>query len=114
MTSHAQHWGLVVVGACVLVACAASPYPHATAADVAIAQKQRAGATLEDLEHGRSLYLSRCGACHQLIDPKSLAPSKWPHEVQEMQQRAKLSAEHVDLISLYLVVASTEPTGPAG
>lgn len=103
MTSHVLHWGLVVVGACVLAACAASPYRHATSADVAVAQKHRAGVTLDDLEQGRSLYLSRCGACHQLIDPKSVAPSKWPHEVQEMQQRAKLTSEQVELISLYLV-----------
>lgn len=114
MTSRTQHWWLIVVSTSVLLACTASPYPHASAADVAIAQKQRAGVTLQDLEQGRSLYLSRCGACHQLVDPKSLAPSKWPHEVQEMQQRAKLSAEHVDLISLYLVTVSTTLPPPSG
>ncbi|HEX2878100.1 MAG TPA: hypothetical protein VHO25_01060 [Polyangiaceae bacterium] len=107
MTSRVLQWGLSVASACVLVACGASPYPHATAADVAVAQKQRAGVTLQDLEQGRSLYLSRCGSCHQVIDPKSVAPSKWPHEVEEMRERAKLDTQDVDQIVLYLVTIAS-------
>jgi cytochrome c5 len=106
VTSRVRHWGLSIAGACVLIACGASQHPHATAADVAAAQKQRAGVTLQDLEQGRSLYLSRCGACHALVDPKSVAASKWPHEVAEMKQRAKLSDEQVERISLYLFAVS--------
>jgi mono/diheme cytochrome c family protein len=98
---------LSVAGACVLIACAPSPYPHATAADVAVAQKQRVGATLDDLEQGRSLYLSRCGGCHQVVDPKSVAPSKWRHEVEEMRERAKLDTQDVDSIVLYLVTIAS-------
>lgn len=90
-----------------LCGCAGTPYPHPVQADVAVAQKQRAGVTFEDLEQGRSLYLSRCGACHQVVDPKSVAPSKWPHEVEEMRERAKLDARDVDQIVSYLVTIAS-------
>jgi mono/diheme cytochrome c family protein len=98
---------LSVVGAVLLAACAASPYPHATAADVAKAQEQRHEVTLEQMEQGRSVYLSHCGQCHQLPDPKSHAPGKWPQEVAEMKQRAKLSDEQGEQIVAYLVGISS-------
>jgi mono/diheme cytochrome c family protein len=90
-----------------LFGCAGTPYPRPVQADIAVAQKQRAAVTLEDLEQGRSLYLSRCGSCHQAVDPKSVAPSKWPHEVEEMRERAKLDADDVDNIVLYLVTIAS-------
>jgi mono/diheme cytochrome c family protein len=100
-------WGFVVGLSAGLFGCASSPYPHPIQADVAVAQKQRTGVTLADLEQGRSLYLSRCGSCHQVVDPKSVAPSEWPHEVAEMQERAKLDAGQVDAIVLYLVTIAS-------
>lgn len=98
--------GIAGLGA-VLFGCVSTPYPHPVQADLAVAQKQRAGVTLQDLEQGRSLYLSRCGSCHQVIDPKSVAPSKWPHEVEEMRERAKLDTQDVDQIVLYLVTVAS-------
>jgi hypothetical protein len=96
----------IVVGAGILVACASTPFPHPNQGHVAAAQKQRAGITLQDLEQGRKLYLSRCGGCHQLIEPNSVAASKWPDEVAEMQERAKLETQQVDRIVAYLVTVS--------
>jgi cytochrome c5 len=103
--------GFVLVAAAV-TACGSTQYPHVTAADLVTARKERAHTTLEDLEQGRTLYLSRCGSCHQLVEPNSVSAEQWRGEVAEMQERAKLDEQQAELVSLYLVTVSTP--GKAG
>jgi mono/diheme cytochrome c family protein len=73
------------------------------------ASRERPETTLEELERGRALYLSRCTACHQPIAPEKFSAAEWPAHVVEMQERARLKPEDVDLIQLYLVTMAAPP-----
>ena len=92
------------VGALLLsvVACGASATPAPVQADVARIENRFPGTTLAELEKGRSVYLSRCTSCHAPVAPRSISAERWPHEVREMSERARLG-EDESLVVRYLV-----------
>jgi cytochrome c5 len=101
---------LVVLGA--LGACA-TDVPRATPLDAERAARTRPGTTLADLERGRTAYLSKCTSCHRPIAPRSIAGDRWPQHVDEMRERAHLSAEEHDAIVLYLTTIAAAPPPPS-
>ena len=94
-----------------LAACAAA-IPHATPLDAERAAQARPGTTLADLERGRTTYLSKCTSCHRPVAPRSIAGDQWPQHVDEMRERAHLSAEDHDAIVLYLTTIAAAPPDP--
>lgn len=98
-----------LLGAAGLAACAGSPYPEPAAADAARAAPHFPGVTVAELQHGRQLYLSRCGSCHVLKRPSELSPDRWRAEVDEMRAKngVKLSEPEAQAIVRYLAVAAT-------
>lgn len=90
-----------------LVACGAG-LPHPTDQHLTIARQSEANVTLADLERGRSLYVQKCGNCHALRAPQSLAPEQWRPEIEKMrtQQGVRLKSEETDDINRYLAVMS--------
>jgi len=96
----------VVVG--VLVAACRPTAPPVTPAHEQWARAQWPSTTHAELERGRSLFLSRCSACHLPPSPSDHTPGEWPGEIAEMRDRAHLGADEVLLIERYVVtVAST-------
>jgi hypothetical protein len=83
------------------VACT-KPVPKPTMADAA-----RGSVSLEALERGRELYVSRCGNCHQPYQPSEYQPADWPHHVDEMAERAKLGTDDRMLITQFLVTLAS-------
>lgn len=43
-----------------------------------------------DYLKGRNLFMSKCGGCHQLFDPKSYSESEWNKIMMEMQKKSKI------------------------
>lgn len=93
-----------------LVACGVD-VPRATELDVRRAAQARPGTTLAELQAGRSAYLAKCTTCHRPVAPRSIAPEKWPHYVDEMAERSHLTPEARASILLYLttIAAPAEP-----
>jgi len=83
--------------------------PRATPLDAERAAQARPGATLADLDRGRAAYLSKCTSCHRPIAPRSIAGAQWPQHVDEMRERAHLSAAERDAILLYLTTIAEAP-----
>ena len=110
-------WAAMV--AVLVVACGASVAPRPNAADVARISERWPNASLDELERGRSLYLSRCTSCHAPVDPASIPAELWPDQVEEMKQRSQLGEES-ELVVKYLVsrslhtgnVAKRDDAGP--
>lgn len=92
-----------------LAGCGGSPIPKPTAADATRAGAHFPDVTLSELEHGRSLYVSRCGSCHTLKRPGELAAERWETEVGEMRAKngVKLSDLEARAIVRYLMTAAT-------
>jgi cytochrome c5 len=90
-------------------ACGASAVPTPTAADASRGRARFPDVTLNELSHGRSLYVSRCGSCHALKRPGELSPERWQAEVEDMRAKngVKLSEPDARAIVRYLAVAST-------
>ena len=59
----------------------------------------------EDLVKGRSLYVASCGSCHSLYLPEQYNESIWQHNLNEMQERSKISDQEKALILAYLTNA---------
>jgi mono/diheme cytochrome c family protein len=92
-----------------LAACGASPIPQPTVADASRGSAHFPDLTLNELNHGRTLYMSRCGSCHVLKRPAELPAEQWQVEVTEMRSKngVKLSDAEAQAIVRYLAVAAT-------
>jgi cytochrome c5 len=101
--------GLALLGALVLAACGGSSIPEPSTADANRAAARFPDLTLAELEHGRTLYVSRCGNCHVLKRPLELPPEQWAGEVAEMRNKngVNLSDAEAQAIARYLFVAAT-------
>lgn len=86
-----------------LAGCRVAP-PHATAAD-----SERSHVAMDELERGRSLLVSKCGAsCHTAPLPSQHTALEWPAKLDEMSARAGLELGQRRLIEEYLVTMSRE------
>jgi mono/diheme cytochrome c family protein len=59
----------------------------------------------EDLKKGRQLYITNCASCHTLYLPNQYDAVTWQHNLDEMQERAKINDMEKKLIFDYLVSA---------
>jgi hypothetical protein len=91
----------------VFVLACTKPIAHPTTADVTRAAATRPQTTIEELEHGRTLYVQRCGNCHEAYQPNAYASDAWPKQVDEMAERAKLAASDRELVVLFLVTMAS-------
>lgn len=92
-----------LVTAALLAGCGGPWIPVATEADAA-----RTGATVEELERGRSLLVGRCASCHQPPSPRDRRAVDWPGEVGEMRERAGLEPPEADAIVRYLTAFASD------
>ena len=51
---------------------------------------------------GRKLYVNHCGGCHNLYLPKEYNADQWKKNIDEMQEKAKISDKEKQLIYQYL------------
>jgi|SRR5688572_19272820 len=56
----------------------------------------------DQLLKGRVLYVSKCGSCHTLYKPHQYTEQVWIHNLDEMQERAKMNDVDKLLILEYL------------
>ncbi len=61
--------------------------------------------SVENLKEGRKLYVNNCASCHQLYEPNKCDATKWKHNLDEMQARAKITDNQKKLVYDYLVNA---------
>ena len=81
-----------LVTCCVIYGCSRQLYmPAATDAT-----KQEA------LLQGRKLYVNHCGSCHNLHLPKEYNADQWKKNIDEMQEKSKISDDEKQLIYQYL------------
>jgi mono/diheme cytochrome c family protein len=90
-----------------------SAFPPPGSAEVGAVKLRDPNARVEDLEHGRSVYLGKCGSCHLLIEPGKFAADAWPQKVERMQEerRVHLADDEARDLVRYLVGASSVARG---
>jgi hypothetical protein len=66
--------------------------------------------THEDLLKGRSLYVNSCGSCHSLYVPDQYNEKVWKENLDEMQERSKITDPEKALILAYLTHAPVKAT----
>lgn len=64
--------------------------------------------TQQQLNEGRSLFVSRCIECHVLPEIAEHSANEWPHLVDTMAKRADLKAEEHRAVIAYLLAARSE------
>ncbi len=106
-------WRTLSAGLSVTVSSAActSGVPHPTALDAEAAAQRWPGATLAELDRGRSLFVARCSSCHPLPLPESVDAERWSEVVDDMAIPAHLDTESARLITRYLVVTAVRSGG---
>jgi len=95
--------------AALVAAACSSAFPSPGNAELGVLRTTDPGVRAADLEHGRALYLAKCGNCHLLIEPAKFDPGVWPTQVERMQRegRVHLGAADQRDIERYLVATST-------
>lgn len=95
---------VALVGAGVIGCSAALDHP--TPRDAEWASREWPGTTIEDLAHGRTLYVDRCSGCHNLHLPAEHTPDEWKGYVAYMVADARLTPGEQTAITRYLVATS--------
>ena len=54
------------------------------------------------LLQGRKLYVNHCGSCHNLHLPKEYNANQWKKNIDEMQEKAKITDKEKQLILQFL------------
>ncbi len=91
----------VVFCSLLLVGCA-SAIPVPTEQDTEVGLRTYPGLTTEELNHGRKLYVAKCAGCHTLFLPSDRPAAAWPMLVEQMSERASLTASDRGSIERYL------------
>lgn len=97
----------------IFLICCAPAIIKPTMEDVDVAKKKWNDVSLDQLDKGYSLYVSKCGSCHFLYKPSRFPESKWLEMFPKMKIKAKITDEQIDLIMKYVITKrnSTIPSG---
>ena len=110
MTAHSWNGIFTVFAGAVLIfgGCEAlNNYPPPVTPNMARTGK-RPGATMEQLEQGRSLFVRRCIECHVLPAIAQYPSQKWPRIVDWMAERAALKPAEREAVIAYVLAARAQ------
>jgi cytochrome c5 len=87
---------LVVMASCNKQTVSPSSLYTPTTADTS------AYATLLELQQGRSLYINKCNACHDLYAPESYTPSTWRGIMGSMAPKTNMTSVETQNVTKYV------------
>ena len=87
---------LVILGSCSKSTSGSSSLYTPTSANVT------ANATLQELQQGRSLYISNCNSCHSLVSPDDYTPAQWKSILSSMAPKTGMSSSEILLVTKYV------------
>jgi nitrate/TMAO reductase-like tetraheme cytochrome c subunit len=90
-----------ILGATLAAGCATVVIPHPTALNA-----EKSGVALTSLEHGRGLFVARCGNCHETPSPTSRSPEQWAVILPEMTKDSNLNPEEAGQLLAFLKAVS--------
>ena len=93
---------LGVLSAVLLAGCTNTTPPPVT---VQMAKHLPSTVEMTQLQHGRTLFASRCIECHTLPPVDGHTDSEWPHLVRAMAKRASLKPAEQDALLAYVLAA---------
>lgn len=100
-------FGMMMAGMTVVVlavGCATNPaIPQPSRA-----MAEKANIPLSDIRRGHSVYLKKCGECHELMMPDQVSSSDWHVVVPGMAWNAGISREDEDAVLQYLLAAKAK------
>lgn len=64
---------------------------------------------MAQLQHGRTLFASRCIECHALPAVTAHNASEWPRLIDEMAERASLKLTEREAVLAYVLAARAQP-----
>jgi cytochrome c5 len=91
--------------AAVFAGCASQLYKPMTV-DAQWASQHWQSTTLNDLDRGRSYYVTHCSSCHKLYSPTAHDEKGWTEAVNEMKVKARIDDTTANLIIRYLVTGT--------
>lgn len=74
-------------------------------AELAIAQKQWPDVTPESLNHGYTIYTTRCNKCHGLKRLTRYTEAEWAKAINTMAPKAKLTGDEKEILKKYIFAA---------
>lgn len=73
-------------------------------------QSKYPGATLAILTEGHTIYTGTCIGCHGAKSIYRISEAKWPHIIDDMGEKAKLSATQKEALTKYIfAIKATQP-----
>src|SRR5437868_331105 len=91
-----------------LVGCALNIPPMVT--PEMVAANSGRPITIAQLQHGRTLFASRCIECHTLPALTAHSEAQWPQVVNTMAARASLKPAEREAVLAYILAARTQRT----
>ena len=104
---------LLIASVASLAACGPSPVPRATPELVGVARADAPEVTVEDLDRGRAIYVTRCNTCHSLPRPVDYDAPTWRKWMHSMAPKAKLDeVQAADALRYVLAVRRAQAAAP--
>jgi hypothetical protein len=82
---------IAVLLLCVFAACAATSKFAPSAEDLLAMQTKVPGITYDEAIQGYKLYVSHCGNCHRIHNPRQYTAIQWNKILPEMFEKAKIT-----------------------
>ena len=57
-----------------------------------------------ELAHGKTIFETKCGKCHDLVKPESYSKEKWAPIMLSMQPKAKITDEEREMVYNYVTM----------
>ena len=80
-----------------------NPFPAPVQADADRGKTTWSECSLENLTQAHTLYMNKCGTCHNLKALSSQDEAGWKNIVPPMAKKAKLTAEEQELVLHYVL-----------
>ena len=100
----------ILFSAFLIVACAAYKPMVPKQGDADRAAMHYPGTTLEDLQHGKTIFEASCHKCHSLKKPFNKTPEEIKAALPVMAKRAKLDSHQEELVLHYLLTMNPTST----
>ena len=80
---------------------------------VTAVQMKYPGATLAVLTEGHTIYTGTCTNCHGAKSIYRISEAKWPHIIDDMGEKAKLTATEKEALTKYIFAIKATQPAPA-
>jgi mono/diheme cytochrome c family protein len=114
MTSPEMRTAATLATLLVVIGCATIEELAPPVGALALREGETMGVTAENLERGRTIYITQCARCHSPEPIASYSEAQWQETLPRMSHQAVLTAQETSDVRNYVMVTLRAMADAAG